>query len=175
MLYSTVCRTDQITPPACRQTEYYLYTCMHKADSAGEGWTGEAYEADTLPGGDSSFPKFSKRLQRAPEQCIRYRSVPQPTVSRLDVHKRQTPRPPSSVPPPLCFLLAALVATSCGHNRSLHSRRRAVRAVQRGCSSCRRCQRCTRRWARACSGKVPVRAAVVMAAVASSASMPGAG
>lgn len=37
-----------------------------------EGWGGEAYEADVLPGGDATFPKFSKRLQRAPQQCVRY-------------------------------------------------------------------------------------------------------
>lgn len=44
-----------------------------QADAPGEGWTGEAYEADVLPGGDSSFPKFSKRLRRSPGQCVRYR------------------------------------------------------------------------------------------------------
>lgn len=95
-----ICKTLQTTLPACQPKEEYQHA---QADSAGEGWAGEAYEADTLPGGDSSFPKFSKRLQRAPEQCIRYRSVPQPTISRLDVHKKQNPRPPSSAQPVLCF------------------------------------------------------------------------
>ena len=86
--------------PVDRRISIYI---LAQVDSAGEGWAGEAYEADTLPGGDSSFPKFSKRLQRAPEQCLRYRSAPQPPVRRPDLRRRRTPRPTSSGEQVLCF------------------------------------------------------------------------
>ena len=35
-------------------------------------WSGEGYEAGTAEGLDRRYLKFSKRLRRAPEQCVRY-------------------------------------------------------------------------------------------------------
>ena len=35
-------------------------------------WAGEGYEAGTVDGLDGRYLKFSKRIRRAPEQCVRY-------------------------------------------------------------------------------------------------------
>ena len=41
-------------------------------DAEGETWAGERYERPALRGGDAAFPKFTKRLERSPQQCVRY-------------------------------------------------------------------------------------------------------
>ena len=42
------------------------------AAAADAEWSGEGYEAGTAEGLDRRYLKFSKRLRRAPEQCVRY-------------------------------------------------------------------------------------------------------
>lgn len=43
------------------------------ADSDGETYAPEEYEKDSIRGVDPAYVKFNKRLQRSPEQCVRYR------------------------------------------------------------------------------------------------------
>ena len=42
------------------------------ASSSAGGWTGETYEADAVKAVDTAFIKFTKRLRRRPEQCLRF-------------------------------------------------------------------------------------------------------
>ncbi|KAK9806867.1 hypothetical protein WJX72_005509 [[Myrmecia] bisecta] len=41
-------------------------------DGEPETWAGEGYEHASATGADSMYLKFSKRLQRCPQQCLRY-------------------------------------------------------------------------------------------------------
>ena len=43
------------------------------AEADAETWAGEGYEQASATGADSMYLKFSKRLQRCPNQCLRYR------------------------------------------------------------------------------------------------------
>jgi len=42
-----------------------------KDDTSRDGWTGEKYEVVAPKGVAEAFLKFSKRLARSPEQCLR--------------------------------------------------------------------------------------------------------
>ncbi len=42
------------------------------ASVQGGEWAGEAYEPDSTRTADAAFLKFTRRLQRCPEQCVRY-------------------------------------------------------------------------------------------------------
>ena len=42
------------------------------APAGNNEWAGEGYEAGTVDGLDGRYLKFSKRIRRAPEQCVRY-------------------------------------------------------------------------------------------------------
>lgn len=41
--------------------------------SSASAWAGEAYEADAVKAVDTAFIKFTKRLRRKPDQCLRFR------------------------------------------------------------------------------------------------------
>jgi hypothetical protein len=41
-------------------------------EQASGEWAGEAYEPDSTRTADAAFLKFSRRLRRCPEQCVRY-------------------------------------------------------------------------------------------------------
>ena len=41
-------------------------------EQASSEWVGEAYEPDSTRTADAAFLKFTRRLQRCPEQCVRY-------------------------------------------------------------------------------------------------------
>lgn len=43
-----------------------------KGSHAGESWEGEGYEYDQTVHADRAFLRFRKRLERSPEQCLRY-------------------------------------------------------------------------------------------------------
>lgn len=44
---------------------------VNESSTAAESWAGEAYEKDEIRGVDRSYVKFSKRLARCPQQCVR--------------------------------------------------------------------------------------------------------
>ncbi len=104
----------------------------------------EAYERDVLPGGDSTFPKFSKRLQRAPEQCIRYRWVTLRVIAIKGSHGMPCRSAAKNHVVMVCAFSAALEAASCGQPQAHRSRRHATPAGRRARSSCRPCRRCMR-------------------------------
>ena len=56
-----------------------------------EDWTGEAYEVGEAAHVDDAYLKFHKRLQRAPEQCMRYAAGGMPVI--WPTRKPPTPKP----------------------------------------------------------------------------------
>ena len=50
------------------------------ADTSEEDWTGEGYEVGEAAHADDAYLKFHKRLQRAPEQCMRYSARGAPVI-----------------------------------------------------------------------------------------------
>jgi len=50
------------------------------ADASEEDWTGEGYEVGEAVHADDAYLKFHKRLQRAPEQCMRYSARGAPVI-----------------------------------------------------------------------------------------------
>jgi len=114
-------------------------------------WAGEAYEPDSTRAADAAFLKFTRRLQRYPEQCVRYGCAGSDCGSPACLPVLPT----VSMPPSLTLALQTAYAvfpcfgrplierpaadtaqTCCGQWRRNRSRSRALDVAVPACRSC---------------------------------------
>ena len=92
--------------PRCCIHRFELAQVPDTASASGSEWAGEAYEPDSTRTADAAFLKFTRRLQRCPEQCVRYGCATS-HLSRADLLRRPSLFGAMSLPHAKCVTAIA--------------------------------------------------------------------